>query len=423
MPNNKVLNEGLLQRVIAGRSPEDLERIQRAVRDIRTARDQEAVIEEAEDLASHAEHWAENLRAYMARNFAALPAVGAGTMGAILGGPAGAAAGVAAAAVAGAGFASMLPRSVVESERQRLESFAKKMRALAAQARRAKIVKEHLNVSIDIYSDPKSRDRTFADRRAFLIAESAQSTAESIGERMAPLPETAVSAPPVSLMEQRRRQRSLARNGEASRRLEAFLSALGEAVYRAVPMDEHEKSPYREIMVEQTADFARVTASWKPTPTAIRIRDETDEIVAGLAEGSDIRSTIAGAASSETELAAILGELGSEVERRVVAAVAASREQSALTERALTESHGDDAELAACRQRRILERRKPALIEALYMANRHHLTEATGGDVSDDLLLAEAVCQYTMLEMLSALGIVPLDDPQQLISRLVAKPR
>jgi hypothetical protein len=106
-----------------------------------------------------------------------------------------------------------------------------------------------------------------------------------------------------------------------------------------------------------------------------------------------------------------------------VAAVLATRERAALTEarvRLAEGSEGTDAELRAHRIRRASEAQAAGLLEALYLASTHALREATGSpDPSPDLVMAESVYQYAMLETANAFGVIPVDDPSPLVQAVL----
>ena len=65
-----------------------------------------------------------------------------------------------------------------------------------------------------------------------------------------------------------------------------------------------------------------------------------------------------------------------------------------------------------------LERRVvPTLMETLFLANRRALGESVA---PEDALMAEAVCQYTLLETLNAVGVLRVGDTERFIKALDA---
>ena len=418
---HEILHEGLLQRIIAGRSPEDLSRLQREVRQIRSEADRERVIKEAESMASDAQHWADNLRAYLGRNFAALPALMAGGLGGAIAGPAGAAAGVAGAAPAGAAFASALPRGIGESERRHLENFAKKMRDVAEQARRMKVTKE--SAMSYMSTDTANRERTFADRRAFVMAEATEATAAALIERTAT--PAAVERPSGDHLAPDRRAReakarALGREELGTARRAAFFRGLGEAVYAALPLDEHEKEPHRDTVLRETAEMASMLSDWELSQAGNELAEMT-AIIAAADPANAADAVSAAARDASTELGAALAEVATSLEERVLDAVLAARARANELDELLEESADADPELAASRARRANRRHRPTLLESLFITTTRTLSEAADREVPRDIVLGEAVAQYTMLETLSAYGVLTVPDTGALAVRIAAR--
>ena len=263
--------------------------------------------------------------------------------------------------------------------------------------------------------DPKdlqNRDRTFADRKAFVLSEQAIETAKALAEANAPkAPEALSTDTIIDPSWQRGRERQAVREAAAAARRTSFLQVLGEMVFRALPFDDAEKAPHRESVVAQTIELVESISDWNLTATGQELL-ETAAGVADSAEGQDVIAAIA-ESMADGELAPIVEHLASEIENRVVAVVVATRERAAVTESRLAEATAEssgDAELDALRARRAAKRAAPSLLESLFVANRRALTEGEGApEVSTGVLMMEAVSQYTLLEAMSAIGIVNLE--------------
>lgn len=266
--------------------------------------------------------------------------------------------------------------------------------------------------------DPKdlqNRDRTFADRKAFVLSEQAIETAKALAEATAPKAPEAISTD--SIIDpnwQRGRDRQAVREAATAARRASFFQVLGEMVFRALPFDDHEKAPHRESVITQTTELVESLKGWELSAAGQELLETAAGVADGI-EGHDLTAVTAAIAESmvDGELAPIVEHLSSEIEDRVVAAVVATRERAAATESRLVEATAEssgDAELDALRARRAAKRTAPSLLEALFVANRRALTESEGApEVSAGVLMMEAVSQYTLLETLSAIDIVSLE--------------
>ena len=255
------------------------------------------------------------------------------------------------------------------------------------------------------------RDRTFADRRAFVLAETAMETAAQLAAMTAP----AEPAPPttdaaVDPNWQRNRERTTMRESAQTARRDAFLRVLGEVTYRALPLDEHEKSPFRQTVLDQTAELASsLIERWNLTA----VGNELLETVNGVLVFEDVSEVdgLLEASLTEGELGPIVEHMAKEIEQRVIGAVVANRERAARLEAQLSEvtnTASGDAELDEYRSRRALKRTAPTLMEALFIANRRVLSEGTDVEISPDVLMVESVCQFALIETLSSIGIMDI---------------
>ena len=114
---------------------------------------------------------------------------------------------------------------------------------------------------------------------------------------------------------------------------------------------------------------------------------------------------------TDSDLYAYVTRLGEAVQQRVVDAAANAHQRSVELEARLTEAAAiDDAEVAEYAKQKALKSAGMTLIESLFVINRKSLSEATESDnIPTDLVMAESISQYTVLETVSALGIAPID--------------
>lgn len=255
--------------------------------------------------------------------------------------------------------------------------------------------------------DTLERQRTYADRRAFLRAEAELATAATLQAPVAP-PAPLDTSTRVDRAWERRKQRDLTRQEASNLQRQAFLYVLGEITYRALPLDDHEKAPFRTAIMEQTAELALALSSqWNLSATG----KELVEATTALATLDDAPALIKESLATGS-LDAYITPIVDTLTERVVAAVVHERERAAKLEQQLqevTEAPTGDAELDAYRARRTAKRASISLMEALFIANRKSLTEDVGHTVPHGVIMAEAVSQYTLLETLSALGLMHID--------------
>jgi hypothetical protein len=257
--------------------------------------------------------------------------------------------------------------------------------------------------------DLKERDRTFADRKAFILAESTIETAAALAAANAPKPVTLDTSAVVDPNWKKDRERRLLREAVESAKQKELLRVIGETVYRALPFDEDEKSPHRETILEQTAELASSMPDWKLSPAGMDLAEAVSSLSSNSENPDAVHAAVSASLSEGGELLTMVDGIASGIETRVVEAVVSTRERAAETEARLAEvknlSEGD-AELEAARVRRAMHSTPPTIMEALFTANTRVLSEA-GVSVDPDLLMVEAVSQYTLLETLSALGVMP----------------
>jgi len=303
-----------------------------------------------------------------------------------------------------------------EVDRADLLVHADSMRRAAGAARRTRIVQERA-----WYEGAGDRDRTYADRRAFTLAEATEAAAaEMLMEREPEATPTPV-APPRSLSEASLKERAAAREAETAARRAGFLRFLGEVAYRALPLDEDEKAPLRETVLEGARELAESAADlWDLAPTATSAADEITHALAGVGNTEAAVAAVSEACRRpDLALGQMVEQAGSELEQRIVEAVVATKERAALVEEQLAEaaSLGGDRELIERRLARTAVGR-PSLLESLYVANRRTLAESLGQDAAESVVLAEAVCQYAVTESLTALGALPRVEPADLAKKL-----
>ena len=264
--------------------------------------------------------------------------------------------------------------------------------------------------------DTPNRDRTFADRRAFVLAENASAMAAEITGR-SDSQAGGLAAPPISGQIASARQRTLMREAAAAARRGAFSRALGELTFRAIPLDEMDKAPFHDTVVLQSMQLVEALGDdWDLSDAGRGLAEEVAAVCA------DQEPEVMAAAVTEScesgALSSIVTNMAGEIEQRVVAAAAATKERAADVERRLAEAaEGASDELAAARSRRLERRVVPTLMETLFLANRRALGESTA---PEDALMAEAVCQYTLLETLNAVGVLRVGDTERFIKALDA---
>lgn len=274
--------------------------------------------------------------------------------------------------------------------------------------------------------DAGNRERTFADRKAFVLSEQTLETAKVLAEARAPkAPEPLSTDAVIDPNWAKNRDRQSMRETAALARRDAFMRVLGEMTYRALPLDEHEKIAFRETVLAQTAELAlSLQEHW----TLSAAGQELLETAAGVIDGkeADGWADALAASLSDGELAPMVEHVSSEIEHRVLGAIVANRARAEKVETRLSEvtaTPTGDAELDAYRARKTMKRASPSLMEALYVANRRMLAEDTGREIPAEVLMVEAVCQYTLVETLAAVGVMAIDkaDVDALARRLSAR--
>jgi hypothetical protein len=266
-----------------------------------------------------------------------------------------------------------------------------------------------------------ARPRTNAARKAFLLSEAfgaaSSATLSEIAASAAP-PAPAIPPPARTNAAAAAAARLALREAAAAARASSVARFIAETVYRAIPFDEAEKAPHRDVIVlEAFGEASRVLASGARGNGALaEAAALVAEAVGDCAEAEVCVGLVAAAAADPAmPLSRLVSESAAMIESRVVAAVAADRARAARLER-LAESargaggsEGADPELRLLRATRALDK-APTLLEALFIANRKALSESVGAGlaVDSDLVVAESVGQYTVLEALSAFGLVSL---------------
>ena len=273
-------------------------------------------------------------------------------------------------------------------------------------------------MSTIIPADFSQRNRTLADRRAFLLSENTASTIAQLNansvEPAAPEHDFSASLNPSA---QRTRNRAQQRAIAESTRQESFIQVIAETVFRALPLDAHEKAPFHETVIAQTREIITQlpSADWKLSPLGEALLDESIAVVDRTADAGYVGylADLKTAMLAENTIGALVEDASTQIMERVVEAVVNSRERAAELEDTLAESADSDAELTALRQSRLLKENVPSIMESLFIANSRSLNEGTGGaQLDSNLIMVEAVCQYALIETLSAVGIMDLSSTE-----------
>lgn len=274
--------------------------------------------------------------------------------------------------------------------------------------------------------DTPNRDRTFADRKAFVLSEQTLEMANQLAASCQPeAPKPVDTSAVVDPNWQRGRERQSIREAATAARRDAFLHALGELTYRALPLDEEEKAPHRATVLEQTKELAlSLIEHWDLSPAG----NELMETAAAIVNVERLEETVSlvEASAADGELGPMVEHIAGEIEQRVLGAIVADRRRSERVEQRLSEISNTltgDAELDELRQRRTLKRTAPSLMESLYVANRRVLSEEAGREIAAEVLMIETVCQYTLIETLAAVGVMAMEkvDAVELARRLAAR--
>ena len=260
--------------------------------------------------------------------------------------------------------------------------------------------------------DAGNRDRTYADRKAFVLSEQTLETAKALAEANAPkAPEPLSTDTIIDPNWAKSRERQSIRETAKTARRDAFMRVLGEMTYRALPLDEHEKAPFRETVLSQTAELAlSLQEHWELTAAGQELLETASGVIDGK-EGDGYADALA-ASIADGELAPMVEHVSAEIERRVLGAIVADRARAEKIESRLSEvtaTPTGDAELDAYRARKTMKRTSPSLMEALYVANRRVLSEDAGREIPAEVLMVEAVCQYTLVETLAAVGVMAIE--------------
>ena len=151
----------------------------------------------------------------------------------------------------------------------------------------------------------------------------------------------------------------------------------------------------------------RHTGSWNLTEGGTEIADRVSQLIEEKGVDQTFSEIIADEALNE-----VMNSIATTIEGRVVAAMVNVRARAAEAEcelATITEECAGDVELLEMRKRRMQKNTPSTLIEALYAATTRTLTESTGSDeVPQEIIMAESVTLYTMMETLSAVGIMQM---------------
>ena len=260
------------------------------------------------------------------------------------------------------------------------------------------------------------RERTNADRRSFVLSEQAESTAKQLLDQQKHLSE--VSTPNVDFSATRNGSMDKARNRAILREAanlavkKSFYRLLGETVFKALPLEESEKAPFRSIVLSQTAELAEAVAGISEdfSPVAENLLEAAQSIVNKNSDDvtslENIEVLTTETLDTDDELNDLVAETGRTVEERTIEAIVATQKRTAELEEALSEAASGDAELDATVRRRIESTRVPTLLESLFVANHRSLHESGGEAIGQDIVMTEAVCQYVLVETFSALGLM-----------------
>jgi hypothetical protein len=266
--------------------------------------------------------------------------------------------------------------------------------------------------------------RSNADRSSFLLSESlAAAQLAVLGTKPEAQPRAVPSGPTSG--EIASRVWSQLRENQAASRRAGFQRFLGEVTYYALPLDEGEKRPHREVILDEAFEATEAAFPWALLPVAESAIEDVKSLLEGCSDPAAASATVSMAAEDPASpIGRLVREAASQIERRVVAAVASAKGRAAALDSALALTEGTDGadpDLRQARIKRMVDRSPPTLIESLYVANRRALAESASAEtISADLILAESVCQYALLETLSAYGLIRIGDPDA-VARTVAR--
>jgi hypothetical protein len=255
--------------------------------------------------------------------------------------------------------------------------------------------------------------RTFSDRKAFLIAENTIELANELVNKNKVEPEIPKIQPPTDPNWEKKREKGILRESIELLRKKVFLETIGKLTFIALPLDHSEKMPFRNVILEQSADFAESLKDWKPNKVIDLILENINIIFERMGDENSSYENISTAIDLSIDdgpLQSIFQEVSDEIEKRVVRSIVIMQEGTSNIENLLSEmTVSDDLELNAVRKRNMLKKFKPSLIESLYIAN-HDIFLKEDVKVDSDVLLMESISQYTLLETLSSLGILNLNE-------------
>ena len=263
--------------------------------------------------------------------------------------------------------------------------------------------------------DTLVRERTLADRKSFVLSEMAIETANSLAsankvEEVQPI-DTSVAVDPAWA---ERRSAAALREATVKFKHDMFMAVMGETVYRAIPFDEHEKARFHESVIDSVTEMIKHTGSWNLTEGGTEIAD----CISQLVEEKGIDQTLADIIANES-LTEVVNSIANTIEGRVVSAMVSVRAKAASAEYELATIHEEcagDTELLEMRKRRLQKGSPTSLIESLYAATTRTLTESTGSEtIPQEIIMAEAVTLYTMMETLSAVGIMEMTNEEVML--------
>jgi hypothetical protein len=274
--------------------------------------------------------------------------------------------------------------------------------------------------------DPESQNRirTLNDRRAFVASEEMRATAAQLMAEQAELQRLSedgtlagIQAPALSRTESAAKQRAILRKKQEAARIEAFNEAVAHVIYNAIPFDDVHKIHRQRTILGESREFLQnfdLKSNDTLNEAALDLADLTNGLVPETLEGftESMEVVVANEMDdTDSDLYVYVTRLSETIQQRVVEAAANAHQRSAVLEARLSEvATIDDADVAEYAKQKALKSTGMTLIESLFVRNRKSLSEATESDnIPTDLVMAESVSQYAVLETVSALGIAPID--------------
>jgi hypothetical protein len=272
----------------------------------------------------------------------------------------------------------------------------------------------------------EKRDRTYADRRSFLLSEKTIETASKLANPVKVLTEGVLPdvTPPSNPAWQKNRDKVALKERMIALKKEAFYRVLGELTYSALPLDESEKNKYHTVILEQTEDFIKIIPDWNLTKMGNELLEISSSVVNSLddKDPNSISDAISESIKSG-ELKSLMNTLIETIENRVIDAIILVKESAARLEQGIASvtpvSSGNTQMLTAPMPERALAKKmklerqhKPGLLESLFISNKKLLSESAtdGQEISSEVLMLESVAQYTLLEVASSIGILSLNE-------------